>query len=135
MIHSESTPDLSAGELSEALGYTFLLLRPGGELIRWNRRLGEALGLTDEEIAAMQLSDLAPPTEQSRLEACLQEIQKTGSATTEIRLLSKSGQCLPPRTPHRPLKPSLSWASTSDMLSENCRCFSIRWIGTFATRG
>jgi len=79
----------------DAIDDLFLALDEEARFQRWNRRVPEVSGYSDEEIAEMGAFDLVPESERERLAEALGEGLRAGSAQIEIPLLRKDGTTVP----------------------------------------
>ena len=80
-----------------ALPDTFFVLKLDGSGIRWNRRLGEVTGYTDEEIASMTPSDFFRGEDLERVTGIVSKVA-TGeleSASVEATLHTRDGRAIP----------------------------------------
>jgi len=81
----------------EVLPDTFFVLtfEEGGRGIRWNSRLSEATGWTDEEIATMTPGDFFDGDDLERATAAIMEVSSQGRARVELLLKTKDGRKIP----------------------------------------
>jgi PAS domain S-box-containing protein len=73
----------------------FFVCDEGGELQRWNDRLNEATGYTDEEVASTNAVGFVPKEHRERLEERMVEVFETGGARIELPVLTKDGSTVP----------------------------------------
>ncbi|WP_157744145.1 PAS domain S-box protein [Halopenitus persicus] len=79
----------------DALEEVFYVVDTDGELERWNRRVREVPGYTDDEIADMQALDFFPASEQLPVSRAIDETLASGSSVIETEILTKSGNRIP----------------------------------------
>lgn len=79
----------------DTLNDIFYVVGTEGELRRWNRRLPDITGYTDDEIAAMQANDFFPDDQADRISAAIEETLATGRAVVEAELLTEDGERIP----------------------------------------
>jgi len=79
----------------DALDDLFYVLRTDGALRRWNDRLSEVMGYTDEELAHMQATDLFPADEQETIADGIDETLTAGGATVEATISTSDGDRIP----------------------------------------
>jgi len=73
----------------------FYVLGPNGELRRWNDRLPEATGYTEEELTDMQAVEFFPEDERDRIAEAIEAALTTGYSTLEANLLTVHGERIP----------------------------------------
>lgn len=82
-------------ESLDALQDMFFVLNEGGELTRWNKRVSEVTGYTDEEIDAMAATAFFQEEQQERILNSILEILETGTSTVRADLYTKTGERIP----------------------------------------
>ncbi|ELZ41966.1 multi-sensor signal transduction histidine kinase [Halorubrum californiense DSM 19288] len=78
-----------------SLNDVFYVLDTDGTFRRWNDRLVEALGYTDEEIGEMGATDLFPEGERERVAAAITETIETGEVSFEAEATTADGERVP----------------------------------------
>lgn len=79
-----------------ALPNVFYATSPDGSLIRWNDRLEELTGYTEDELEGMQLSELVLESDRARIEAEMEAILEEGQTMkTDTELRTKTGEMKP----------------------------------------
>ena len=79
----------------DTLDDIFYVIEPNGGLRRWNDRLLEATGSTDEEIADMEAVEFFPADERERITETIEETLANGYSTVEADLLTAHGDRIP----------------------------------------
>jgi PAS domain S-box-containing protein len=79
----------------DALDDVFYVFDTDGELRRWNDRLGEVTGYSDDEIASMTATDFFPDDHAATVAEAVEEIMATGQATVEAAYLTADGERVP----------------------------------------
>ena len=79
----------------DTLDDLFYVVGTDGELRRWNSRLPELTGYTDDEIGEMNAVEFFPPEEQSRITDAISEVLETGEAIIESELRTSDGELVP----------------------------------------
>jgi PAS domain S-box-containing protein len=79
----------------DALDDVFYVFGPDAEILRWNDRLGEVTGYTDEEIAGMTPTDFFPEDHRDRIAEAVEEVIETGSSTAQADYLTADGERIP----------------------------------------
>ncbi|PSQ16104.1 hypothetical protein BRD00_12120 [Halobacteriales archaeon QS_8_69_26] len=78
-----------------AIEDAFYVFDPDGKPLRWNERLREVTGYTDEEIAGMDPLEFFEGDDVERIAAGLDEAVETGSATVEAEFVTTDGDRIP----------------------------------------
>jgi PAS domain S-box-containing protein len=73
----------------------FFILRVNGEFIRWNDKLSETTGYSDEEISEMQPVDLFDGEDARRIENAIGRVVLNGHVTEVASLTTKDGRQIP----------------------------------------
>ncbi|MFN3529035.1 MAG: PAS domain S-box protein [Bacteroidia bacterium] len=81
-------------KLIENLTTSFFLVSPEGQLLRWNKHVGDISGYTEEEIKRMNAFDFFPAEEHLLVQEKINEVFQNGSTRVELHMLTKSGQKL-----------------------------------------
>jgi PAS domain S-box-containing protein len=79
----------------DTLEDVFYVVNEDGSLRRWNDRLLEVTGYTDEEIADMHVGDFFPDEHRRRAMAAVEEVFEEGEASLEAPLLTRDGELIP----------------------------------------
>ncbi|MFP8957132.1 PAS domain-containing protein [Natrialbaceae archaeon A-CW3] len=79
----------------DTLNDIFYVVGTDGELRRWNGRLLEVTGYTNDEIAEMQATNVFPDDEKDRISAAIAETLATGKTVVEAELLGADGDRIP----------------------------------------
>lgn len=79
----------------DTLDCLFFVVGPDGELRRWNERLSETTGYTDDDIADMEVADFFPEEEYERVTEAVEETLSTGYKTMEADLRTIYGDRIP----------------------------------------
>jgi PAS domain S-box-containing protein len=66
-----------------------------GDLERWNDQLPAVTGYSDAELAAMNFRDLVASADVPTLEDALDEVRASGSAVSELTVVTKHGETVP----------------------------------------
>ena len=69
-----------------------------GDLLRWNRRLNEVTGYSDEELSEMSVVDLVADLDRERVGQAFQQIVERGEYAREIELRTVAGETIPYHT-------------------------------------
>ena len=78
-----------------SLNDVFYVIDTDGTFRRWNDRLVEAVGYTDEEIGEMRATDLFPEDERERIAEAITETIETGDVTLESVVVTADGERVP----------------------------------------
>ncbi|MEF8826218.1 MAG: PAS domain S-box protein [Halapricum sp.] len=78
-----------------ALEDVFYVVRSDGKLRRWNERLSEITGYTDDEIGDIDVIDFFPEDHHQLISEAHEEVLTTGYTVVEADLLTKSGERIP----------------------------------------
>jgi PAS domain S-box-containing protein len=81
--------------LIEGIDDLFFVLGEEAQLERWNSRVPEVTGYSEEEIEAMGTFEFVPEEERERVAAEITEAFTTGSGQVEVPLLRKDGTTVP----------------------------------------
>jgi PAS domain S-box-containing protein len=81
--------------LLDTIGDPFYLIDPDGELLRWNDRVNEVTGYTDEELAGMTAADFVADEHERRLVAALEEAVETGRSRVQADIVTRDGDRIP----------------------------------------
>ena len=81
--------------LINAIDDLFFALDENAQFQRWNDRIPEVTGYTDEEIGSMTAFDLVPDSEEERVAAGIKEGFERGHAQIEVPLVQKDGTAVP----------------------------------------
>jgi PAS domain S-box-containing protein len=79
----------------DTLDDVFYVIGPEGDIRRWNRRLSEVTGYSDERIADMDAIDLFPQAEREHIEEAIDETLTSGSVVVESDLRTADGERVP----------------------------------------
>ncbi|WP_276271947.1 response regulator [Haloarcula litorea] len=79
----------------DTLPEIFYVIGTDGRFRRWNDRLLEVTGYTDQEIADIQVIDLFPEDEHEQIAEAIEGALSTGRNTVKTRLLTASGDQIP----------------------------------------
>jgi len=79
----------------EGLPGLFYLIDANGRFIRWNRKLTEAAGRSDDEMPELHPLDLFEEDEKALVQSRIREVFETGSSQVEASMVSKSGERTP----------------------------------------
>ena len=79
----------------DTLDDVFYVVGTDGTMRRWNDRLAEVTGYTDEEIADMQATDFFTEDGQEKIADGIDETLTTGEAIVETEFLTADGDCIP----------------------------------------
>jgi PAS domain S-box-containing protein len=79
----------------DALDELFYVVGPNGEIQRWNDRLNEVSGYSDEEMEALRATDLFPDEQESDVLEAIDETLRTGSTVVDLDLLTAGGDRVP----------------------------------------
>jgi len=79
----------------DALDDVFYFLDGSGKFVRWNDRLTDVTGYTDEEIAGMHATALVSEADHERVAAVISEVLETSQASLTAGLRTKSGETVP----------------------------------------
>ncbi|MEO7742272.1 MAG: EAL domain-containing protein [Usitatibacter sp.] len=95
-------------ELSEAvlenLTGAFILVGPGGKLVRWNRQLATAVGYPDARLAAMSPLDFISPQDRADAEAAMRSVLDEGrEVCVEVEIVDSGGNVRPYALTGRPV--------------------------------
>ncbi|MFB6376152.1 MAG: response regulator, partial [Bradymonadaceae bacterium] len=78
-------------QLLDALDDVFYVLDREGTVERWNAKLREVTGYTDDEIEGMEPTDFFPEDHRERIAAGVEEVLDTGRARVRADYLTKDG--------------------------------------------
>lgn len=78
-----------------ALDDLFFVFTPDGEMLKWNRRLTEETGYSDQEIEKMHPTDFVPAEEVRLIERKIEETLEEGRTRVEARLQTKAEEAIP----------------------------------------
>ena len=81
--------------LLDAVDDLFFVLGEEAQFRRWNERLPEVTGYSDDELAEMTALDLVPESEHERMAATVGTAFVSGSVQAELPLLRKDGTTFP----------------------------------------
>jgi PAS domain S-box-containing protein len=81
--------------LLDAVDDLFFVLGEEAQFRRWNERLPEVTGYSDDELAEMTAFDLVPESEHERVAATVGNAFVSGSVQAELPLLRKDGTTFP----------------------------------------
>src|SRR5262245_20151300 len=73
----------------------FYLINDGGQFLRWNNSLEEVSKYSGEEISKMSPLDFFGEADKSMIDERIRQVFRTGAATAEAHLLTKSGGKIP----------------------------------------
>jgi len=73
----------------------FYVVGPDGTLQRWNDRVVEVTGYSDEAIETMDVMDFVDSTDTEIAEAAISEVLETGSTRFEAAIETKTGETIP----------------------------------------
>ena len=76
----------------DAIDDVFYVLDTAGSVRRWNSRVAEVTGYTDEELGDMNALDVFPPDEHERMADAFEETLETGRAVVEADIRTKAGE-------------------------------------------
>jgi PAS domain S-box-containing protein len=79
----------------DTLDDAFYVVGTDGTMRRWNDRLAEVTGYTDEEIADMQATDFFTEDGQEKIADGIDETLTTGGAVADTEVLTADGDCIP----------------------------------------
>ena len=79
----------------DTLDDLFYVIGTDGSLLRWNERIPEVTGYSDDEIGDMAVADFFPDDEHSAIEAAIGETRTTGRVTVEAEILTADGERIP----------------------------------------
>jgi PAS domain S-box-containing protein len=79
----------------DALDDVFFIFGADRELLRWNDRLLEVTGYTDDELEGMSPSEFFPDDHVERIETAVEEVFETGHAQARADYLLKDGTRVP----------------------------------------
>ena len=81
--------------LIDSLPVLFIIIRPDGALVLWNRRVEQVLHYSPEELANINALDTLAEKDREAMRCRLQEALATGSFEFETDLLTKEGVSIP----------------------------------------
>ena len=81
--------------LIDSLPVLFVIIRPDGTLVLWNRRVEEVLHYSPEELASVNALDTLAEKDREAMGRKLQEALDTGFSGVETELLTKEGGSIP----------------------------------------
>ena len=79
----------------DTLDDLFYVVGADGQMIRWNERLMEVTGYTNEEIAGMYAFDFFPEDERERIGEAIDETLTAGKTIVEADILTADGERVP----------------------------------------
>ena len=79
----------------DSLDDLFYVVGMDGELRRWNNRIREVSGYSDDEIAEMRADEFFPPEERDRVNAAIEETLETGRTVVEFEFRTADGERIP----------------------------------------
>ncbi|MGB9966335.1 PAS domain S-box protein [Halobacterium hubeiense] len=79
----------------DALRDVFFVVSEDLEMRRWNDQIVDVTGYTDEQLAKMGPTDFVPDDQQDRIEAAVEEVLTTGTATVQAEVLTADGERIP----------------------------------------
>jgi len=79
----------------DALDDVFFSFGPNGELVRWNDRLPEVTGYTDDELDGMRPAEFFPDEHQERIKTAVGEVFEMGRGEARADYLLKDGSRVP----------------------------------------
>jgi|GEM_PF-1449706 len=79
----------------DSLDDLFYVVGTDGEMKRWNSRLSEITGYSDDELATMKATEFFPREEQEKITAAIEETLTTGAAIVESDLLTAEDERIP----------------------------------------
>ncbi|MBL8487194.1 MAG: PAS domain S-box protein, partial [Rhodocyclaceae bacterium] len=81
--------------LLDSLPGIFYQFDDQGRMVRWNRSFAEIVGLPDEKLAGMQVTDFIAEPDRGLIAERFGEVLTKGSATAEAGLLTSGGETIP----------------------------------------
>lgn len=82
-------------EALDALDDVFYVIGLEGNLRRWNERIPEVTGHSDDVLGDMEVVDLFPEAQREQIVDAIEQTLTTGSATVEAELLATDGSRIP----------------------------------------
>ncbi|EMA09756.1 PAS domain S-box-containing protein [Haloarcula vallismortis] len=79
----------------DTLDDLFYVIDADGGLRRWNERIPEVTGYSDDEIGDMAVADFFPDDEHNAIEAAIDKTRTTGRVTVEAEILTADGERIP----------------------------------------
>lgn len=79
----------------DTLDDVFYVVGTEGDLYRWNERLSEGTGYTDEEIVEMEVTEFFPKDEREQITEAIEETLTTGRSIVEAEVLTKDNERVP----------------------------------------
>ena len=79
----------------DTLDDVFYIVDADGTLLRWNRRLPDVLGYTDEDLVGTGVTDIVPDDERETVAGAIERTLTTGDVTVESELLTADGERIP----------------------------------------
>ena len=79
----------------DTLDDLFYVIGTDGSLLRWNERIPEVTGYSDDEIGDMAVADFFPDDERRAVEAAIDETRATGRVTVEAEILTADRERIP----------------------------------------
>jgi PAS domain S-box-containing protein len=79
----------------DALNDTFYVLNTDGSFRRWNSKVPETTGYTDQQLADMDAVELFPPDEHEAIATAIETVLTEGQATVEADLRTAAGDRVP----------------------------------------
>jgi PAS domain S-box-containing protein len=81
--------------LLDTLGDPFYLLDTQGNFVRWNDRLRQVTGYSDDELTSMAAADVIADDHVPRLAESMDEVIEQGRTTMELDVVTKAGERIP----------------------------------------
>jgi len=82
-------------DVLNSLEDVFYIVEPDGSLARWNDRLGEVTGYSDDVIEGLNALEVIHPDDRPAAEASMQEAIATGTTRFEADIQTKAGDSIP----------------------------------------
>lgn len=79
----------------DTLNDVFYVVDVDGTFRRWNTRLSEVTGYTDEQLATLEAVELFPAGDKEQIAVAIEETFETGRATVEAEFLTADGERIP----------------------------------------
>jgi PAS domain S-box-containing protein len=79
----------------DALNDVFYVFGPDRDILRWNDRLSEVTGYSEEKIAEMKPADFFPDDHAPRIAQAVEDVLETGQATVQADFLTNDGERIP----------------------------------------
>ncbi len=88
----------------ENLTGAFVLVGPGGKLVRWNKQLSAAVGYPDSRLAAMSPLDFISPKDRGDAEVAMRSVLEDGrEVSVEVEFVDSEGNVRPYALTGRPV--------------------------------